>query len=436
MKKSENKFDSKQFFFDQFIVIQIIATSFVFVFIWILQYFNEEGNPMMIGRISFQTSDPPWMPPGEKSIPLIGLHHFGDWTLSVGWAMYSNCYQLGNMSCQQTPLGNWVLRLFGLVNQNYGLAYFAWVSIAIAIYLKLIGRAFAAQDLLHKILYFVFFILFTSGNIISLDRGSVHLMAFALLGYSYFSMRDSKKTTALIFFTLAVSLKPQLLLASLYLLKDRKTKKFFVVFLTPILTNAVLLLTFPGNILLNLRAYLTASAGYISDSASFGNIMNSVSLVGIMSRTFEFKNGWDTSALLLAYAPYLFLPGFIYIIIVIAGMLSKNLSNSTKLILALSSISLVVPSSGGYLLGWSSLVLLILFSEQEDKIKHYSKLYNFVFFSLVLVVTTPGFILLSDIPGFSRHIQLVFLVPILIFLLIFVELVLGRKNPLIKTLNL
>ena len=155
---------------------------------------------MMIGRISFRTNDQPWMPPGEKSVPLIGLHHFGDWTLTVGWAMYENCYQLGNMSCQQTPLGNWILRLLGLFNQNYGLAYFAWTGIAIAIYFQLIRKAFAAQDLLHKTLYFVFFILFTSGNIISLDRGSVHLMTFALLGSSYFNMRDSKKTTAIINF--------------------------------------------------------------------------------------------------------------------------------------------------------------------------------------------------------------------------------------------
>jgi hypothetical protein len=300
----------------------------------------------MLGRISFRSEDPPWMPPGQNSQALIGFHHFGDWTLNVGWAMHENCYNLANLSCQQPPLGNWILRLFGVLNSNYGYAYVAWTLIAVLLYVKLVRLSMHKYSFLQKVIFFFFMIVFTSGNIISLDRGSTHFMAFALLGMAIMYKENDNKMSAIIFLTLAVSLKPQLFLATIYLLKDRKIRNFLWAISIPIMVNFFLIFTFPGNFISNLKGYLQASGGYVSSKESFGNIMNSVSLVGITSRIYEFLNGWDTFDLLSKYSTKLFLPGLIYLLLICFVVVTPNISDRTKLISVLSTISLVIGALG------------------------------------------------------------------------------------------
>jgi hypothetical protein len=423
MKKIKN-----QLHVDLILSIQVILTSIVFVSIWMLQYFRQDGNANMVGRLSFKSEDPPWMPPGQNSQALIGFHHFGDWTLNVGWAMHENCYNLANLSCQQPPLGNWILRLFGVLNSNYGYAYIAWTLIAVLLYVKLIRQSMSKYGLLQKVTFFFFMIVFTSGNIISLDRGSLHFMAFALLGMAIMYKEHDKKMSAIIFLTLAVSLKPQLFLATIYLLKDRKIRNFLWAISIPITVNFILIFTFPGNFISNIKGYLQASGGYVSSRESFGNIMNSVSLVGITSRVYEFLNGWDTFALLSKYSTKLFLPGLIYLLLICFVVVTPNFSDRTKLISVLSTISLVIPASGGYLLGWGAVLLISMcLNENLFEFKKY-KSEKFFFLILVLLITTPGFILIDNIPGLSRHVGLIFIMPILIFLLICSEALFNSRK--------
>jgi hypothetical protein len=408
--------------------IQILFTCVVFISIWILQYIRKDGNSNMLGRISFRSEDPPWMPPGQNSQALIGFHHFGDWALNVGWAMHENCYNLANLSCQQPPLGNWILRIFGVVNTNYGYAYVAWILIAVLLYAKLISKSMAKFSILQKVIFFFFMTVFTSGNIISLDRGSLHFMAFALLGLTIMYYMNGEKLSAIVFLTLAVSLKPQLFLATIYLLKDRKIKDFLWSIFIPIISNFILIFTFPGNFISNINGYLQASNGYVSSKESFGNMMNSVSLVGIVSRVYEFLHGWDTFELLSKYSTKLFLPGLLYLALICLAVLSPNISDRTKLVSVLSTINLVIPSSGPYLLGWGTILLTSMFLNMSlfefEKYKHD----KFLFVALILLVNTPGFILIDDIPGFSRHVGLIFTMPILVFLLISSEVLFNSRK--------
>lgn len=383
----------------------------------------------MVGRISFKFNDPPWMPPGQFSQPLIGLHHFGDWTLNVGWAMHENCYNLSNLSCQQPPVGNWILRIFGIVNTNYGYAYIAWTLIAILLYIKLIKKLSSDFSFLQKIVIFFFIVIFTSGNIISLDRGSLHFMAFALLGMAIVNYEDDKKLNSLIYLTLAVSLKPQLLLATIYLLKNRQIRPFLFSISVPIASNLIFMLTFPGQYFSNLQGYLLASNGYVSSREAFGNIMNSVSIVGIISRVVEFLQGWDTFDLLSKFSTKLFVPGLLYLIFIVLAILSQRISDRTKLVCALSTISLVVPSSGGYLLGWATTMIFALFYNKNLLQFEKYRIEKLLFMALILIISTPGFIIVDDVPGFSRHVGLIFLLPVIVLALVISELVFDiREN--------
>ena len=430
-KNSDLSKNSEKFLeFDLILSLQVFLTSFIFTILWILQYFNSQGNPNIIGRISFKTEDPPWMPPGQISQALIGLHHFGDWTLSVGWSMIDNCYALEKYSCQTPPLGNWILRIFGIFHSHYGYAYVVWLFIAVLLYFKLTRAFFNNRSHLQKTVFFIYFILFTSGNIISLDRGSLHFMAFALLGYAFFNYREKKVYSSLIFLTLAVSLKPQLLLCTIYLLRDREIRKFLVASAIPISVNLVLMSTFPGNYLENLKGYLLASGGYVSSQDAFGNIMNSVSMVGIISRFFEYFNGWDTSSILWQYKSWLIIPGLLYLIVIFLVTASNKFSEELKIISALSLISLFIPSSGGYLLGWSTLVMFVIFSKTNEPKNELNSLQQGLVILLILSVNTPGFVLIDSVPGFSRHVPFAVFIPILVMFLICAEILKFRRKAI------
>jgi hypothetical protein len=253
-------------------------------------------------------------------------------------------------------------------------------------------------------------------------------MAFALLGLAFFNLQEKKYLNSIMFLTLAVSLKPQLLFSAVYLLKDRKIKHFLMALIIPIATNLVLMFTFPGNYFNNLRGYLLASTGYVSSQEAFGNIMNSISIVGIISRFFEYFNGWDTSNLLSQNKDRLIVPGVLYLFAVCLIVVSSKFSESLKLILSLSLISAIVPSSGGYLLGWSTLLTLLLFSKVNESKDEFNSWQKCLIMSLILCINTPGFVLIDNIPGFSRHIPAAVFAPFLAVLLILSEMLRFRRK--------
>jgi hypothetical protein len=348
--------------------------------------------------------------------------------------MYENCYQLQGFSCQQPPLGNWILRLIGNVDSNHGFAYLFWVTVAISIYVKVINSLMVDFKFIHKIQVFFMFILFAPGNLISLDRGSLHFMAYALLGMAILKFFQNSNIESLTYLTLSVSLKPQLILVCLFLLTYRKFKPLLISLFIPIGTNLILMATFPGNYFTNIRAYLQASNGYVSDADSFGNMMNGVSFIGLFSRFYEFQNGWgSTTVLLEKYSKYLLLPGLVYIILVGFFLYTAKSSLPIKALVTFSMVSFVVPASGGYLLGWSSLLVLLIFSNIPGfKLENISsRLQKILFLVVMYSICIPGFNLYDYLVGFSRHIPLaVFLLLIPIF--IFMELLPIAQKQLAK----
>jgi hypothetical protein len=349
------KLTSRDFFLKKLLPLQIIVTMMSLTVTWISQYLRVDGNPQLIGRISFRAEDPPWMPPGQQTHPVIGVHHFGDWMLDVGWAMHDNCYDLGSYACARPPLGNWILRIFGLPSPNFGFAFFIWTFLALSIYMYAVHKFLADESILAKISFFWFFIFLIPGNVISLDRGSVHFLAFGLILLSILKYVEGKEKYALLIFCCAASLKPPLLLVGLIILAERNLKKSFVVFVVPALVNLVLFLTYPGSFNKNVENFLRAGGNYVGSEQTVGNTMNAVSLVGTFSRFIEFFNGSEqTKNLLIEYGFMLAFPGLFLLLGTSLFIWYSKMHILLKLACAFGLSSLVVPSSQGYLLGWIS----------------------------------------------------------------------------------
>jgi hypothetical protein len=196
------------------------------------------------------------------------------------------------------------------------------------------------------------------------------------------------------------------------------------------------MLTFSGNFFGNLRGYFYATFNYVSSPTdAFGNVMNSVSWIGLLSRFYEFQHGWGaTIEPLEQYSSYLFLPGLLYLALVLIVVSRKGTSVTIKLLLTLSLISLIVPASGGYLLGWITIFLLYISSDFAKKdIESLSRKYLILIASIVFIVATPGFVFYGSLVGFSRHIPLAPLLFLCLPALIIMEL--SRKIRFTKMVN-
>jgi hypothetical protein len=402
---------------ENFIPAQSGIFGVFLVLLWLIQYWNIPGNPNLIGRISFQVADKPWVPSGQIAEPILGLHYFGDWMLSVAWALNENCYQLEEFSCQQPPFGLWILRIwnFAFIDMKFG--YLTWIVTASAIYIFLIKRMLKSHSSISKYLFFLVFVLSSPGNLISIDRGSLHFMTFALLGLSYYLYKKGCHSWALIFLIFSISLKPQMLLATLILILYRRYKHFFIAIFATAMINLLLIFTFPGDPGRNLIGYVKASLGYVNSEASFGNIMNSVSIIGIISRYIEASTGWGTSlSYLTQYADYLIIPGIVWLGLVILLLTRQKVSAFTSYTLVLSLTSLIIPASSPYTMGWATLAMLIFLQEPTKDKKEFvlRKSQNAQLFTLMIITITPGFILYSGISGFSRHIPLIIFLPIVL----------------------
>jgi len=110
-KKTSGKEISESYQF-----IQIIFTLIALIHAWTLQYKSPDSTPSLLNRISFIVEDAPWMPPGLKSEAILHLHHFGDWTLGIGYALTSNPYSQDlEIPAPVPPFGLVVMKLFALV---------------------------------------------------------------------------------------------------------------------------------------------------------------------------------------------------------------------------------------------------------------------------------------------------------------------------------
>jgi len=422
----QKKNSQKDFYLNRLLPLQINLTLVSFVVTWLSQYFSQDGNPKMIEKISFRVMDQPWMPPGQTSFPVFGLHHFGDWNLDMGWAMIDNCYTLPDYRCPKPPLGNWILRIFGIWSNNYSFAYFVWILIATLVFFNAIKMVTPKLKLIQKTSFLWFGVILSVGNVISFDRGSMHFMAYALLTNAIVYSFQNRNKRALTFFIIAVSLKPQLLLVSIFLLNDKKIIKFLWATAAPIVLNALIMFTYPGNFIANIKGYLGASGGYVSSADSLGNIMNSVSLIGFYSRYLEFLSGSDVAMKKLATLDkMMILPGICWILITALFVYFSSAHLVIKLILSLALTSLSVPSSGPYLMGWISIIGFILLLENSnitEKLKiEIQKPLDFSEKLLISGITVAGGIILFVSPfpvlGFGRQLPLAPLVPIFLGLL-------------------
>jgi|LauGreSuBDMM15SN_2_FD.fasta_scaffold03179_2 hypothetical protein len=338
------------------LIFQAYITMFTLIQTWVLQYKDLTGNAGLINRISFQVNDPPFLPSGNAPQVILYKHFFGDWENLLDLARSENPYLIPNAASQTPPIGNMILKILS----NFGTKYsFALLLIASAvIWLFLFRKVFKEQVFFFASLSIILYVGLTLPVIYSFDRGSLHILAFGLVGIAWYLFTIKKNIGAVTFFIVAVSFKPQLLLALLLLLISRDFLKIIKSIFLVITSNILCLLYFEGNPLLSIQGYVKGTLFFTSKD-SLGYTLDSASLSGFLLRRYEGESSaGNLSSWLIDQRFGLLLPGLVLILIFLPIILSNIISQRVKIFLVLSLTSLVVPASMAYTMVWASLAII------------------------------------------------------------------------------
>jgi hypothetical protein len=304
------------------------------------------------------------MPSGAVPNPILYQHVFGDWYMGMDYVNVINPYTLSTAPSQTPPLGNLFFFLLSGIGPKY--AYLFYLCLATFLWVSIFRRVFKSNHVLFTVLASTCYVFVTLPAIISFDRGSLHYLAFALIGVAWIAYQDNKLLLASFTFICAISMKPQLALILLLLLANKEYLRIFKVTVMTIGINLILLVFYEGSITATFAGYIKATLFFTSANAS-GYMLDSASLTGFFLRRIENRKGSDfVSNWILNNEHFLSLIGLALILIMLPLLFSKFVSQRVKVFLVLSLTSLVVPVSMAYTMMWGSLAIIAFISDTFD----------------------------------------------------------------------
>jgi hypothetical protein len=377
IKKYLNRIDND--FLSSVIKIKFVVLFPLFLLhTWSLQYLNG-GLPFdFVSRLSFKIEDQPWLPGGRVAEPYFGRHFFGDLNLGIGYSTFSNPFDSSLTVPNQTPpLGTLFFRIFLILGVNNVLIVFLLINLIALLIIFYLASNY--RDLLRNDALYILIVTTSFPLLFLIDRGAVHLIVISLIICSLYFLSRSKHTLFLLTSILACSIKPQsfviIFLILVYFKKYRLLWSFIFLFL---ITNALALhFFFEGSLLFKFKSYLFASSFY-SGGRGVGYVMDSTSLIGLISRIQEFFIGSElTSKNLLIFDKFFLVPGMLYVIGLLIILKSYKYSLWLTLGLILSTFSLVLPASMTYTLVWA-IPALLLFSGTGPLVTQFKHNFPFI----------------------------------------------------------
>ena len=365
----------------------------------------------LIDTISLRVQDGTWMPANiGPSRPLIGLHHFGDFQIWLGYAGIHNPFaNFIKYPPQSPPQALWLFKallklgfqqVIGIPKVLLGfwvLSLLTWVN-GSAIFLKKIG----IQKTEFR--YLITISVLAAPFVVTFDRGSLQ---FIVLGASllFFHYSSNKRDfLATLFFTVAVSLKPYCALLILWPICLKNWRAFWGASTLSFLLTIFSIWTLPGSFNSALRSFLSALSNHVagpnlswlSDSVSSpAAVWKFVNLLRFQAIITKFESESQLALLFFGLAT------LAAIVVIIASRFS---SKRQTIILLLSTTQLIVPLSGLYTPLWVVALLPLLIREviflysRQNSESYWTNRLSAVFsvFAIVSLLPLPGSIKIGE----------------------------------------
>ena len=372
-----------------------------FLLIVLELYFGRD----LIDTISFRVQDGTWMPANiGPSRPLIGLHHFGDFQIWLGYAGIHNPFaNFIKYPPQSPPQALWLFKallklgfqqVIGIPKVLLGfwvLSLLTWVN-GSAIFLKKIG----IQKTEFR--YLITISVLAAPFIVTFDRGSLQFIvvgaAFLFLHYA----DKDKNFSASLFFTVAVSLKPYCAILILWPICLRNWRTVWGSLSLSFLLTTFAIWTLPSSFNSALTSFLGALSNHVvgpnlswlSDSVSSpAAVWKIVNLLRFQPLISKFES--ESQLVLMVIG----LTTLASIVIIISSRFSTK---QQTLIFLLSTTQLIVPLSGLYTPLWVVALLPSLVREvtslnsRRDSENHLVNKLSAVFsvFAIISLLPLPG----------------------------------------------
>jgi hypothetical protein len=234
----------------------------------VFEYYFERN---LITTFSFAIEDPPWMPPNSgPSQALIGLHHFGDYQIWLGYAAVNNPYASFILYPPQTPPQTvWLFKAFlqlgfekflGVPKTLLGF----WIVSAISWVAGLTQQFKESSLSKSELRLWITLSLFSIPLIVTFDRGSLQFVVVAFCLLFVRSVTRNQRFLAALFFVIAVSLKPYCALLLLWPVSERKWRVVFESTITFLFITIIGLWRLPDSFNQSLRSLYKALSGHVA----------------------------------------------------------------------------------------------------------------------------------------------------------------------------
>ena len=401
--------------FQLFFSLQAIFTFVCFIHAWTLQYKSNLSSDGFVNTVSYISADKPWMPPGTDASSLLHLHYFGDWVLNVAYGGIARPYDPSlEIPAQFAPVGLLFFNFAYLIGYKY--SYALLLILTLYIWIRITQKLFPHFSFFYLTIILFFVVFITMPSIIAFDRGGTQLFCVGLAGLAYLYKLDGQNKKGFFLYLLAVSMKPYLIFFIMIFLIESQRKlilrfrSMFVTGMSLLLINVSLLPLYANNISTGIRDEFNAISRFAGDWG-IPWIMDGGSMTSFISKTYEMIHGSnETIVFMETFIP--FWPrvlAIIFLTLLFATLINPNVSVQIKIILIVSTTSIVSPFSGPYTLVWLSLAFCYLLSEiqkgfniQELNLPNKISLYSLLFaFYLGLV---PYFGFLPKFSDVARHV--------------------------------
>jgi hypothetical protein len=392
-----------------YLSIQLFFTTLGLAIVWLFQYININGNPSVISRMFYPgVVDRPWMP--DNSIPnsIFGFHYFGDWVIRFSYLNLENPYDR-NLILPEVfpPFG----LLFFKVLQQMGVGLSFWIfTLTSIITWQIVIRMYLPKSSSLEQMLFAFLFVFTSlPFLFNFDRGSVFSLIYGLLGLIlYLEKTNQKRKLKIALLVLIISLKPYLVLMSLWWLRKRNYKAFSEILVFTLVSNlfSIFVLRMPLHAILDyLRAGRTFNSGMLK--FDFLDQLNGIAWLGRIYA--QFNTHAEVGIFVKEVVQLNNLVNLTILFFILKIVLDKATSDKIAICYLVASTPMLITSMQ-YTMCAMSLIALFLASkifEVEANTQFRVKVPDsnphvvseILFWILVMIMLAPFFINLQDLTG-------------------------------------
>lgn len=251
------------------IVLTCLTVCGAYIYVWTF-YLEQRIEE----RFIFEAKDTPYVVPGFNSIPIVGVHKFGDFVSQLSYASVSNPYDLSlALPSPYPPLGIALFKFFSPLNPKISILIFVFISIIFLILsLKVTVYRFTKWNFTLVLLCFL---VLSKPFLLAIDRGNLQIIVVGLCFIAVYFLSAKNYIVFGLVIAIAASIKAYPVLLLVILIKQRKFKILIISLLSIVALTLFSLFTisnkFDFSFILGMLKGMAVQSGYPTSGISLAS---------------------------------------------------------------------------------------------------------------------------------------------------------------------